>query len=149
EARPQEFAGDADAIKDITGFYTAWLVARKPLQAAQYASERSYNCLGPADETEKKMRPAERIRLGLARPLDKVIARTDLADMMFSSPPANELVRPVEHANSKAFGVMAVPEQMADGFLCQKRTIKPADIEAKAAKYGKYYLSASQLNFEG
>jgi hypothetical protein len=148
-ARPQEFAGDPNAVKDITGFYTAWLVARKPLEAAQYASERSYNCLGPAAETEKKMSPAGRIRLGLARPLDKVLARKDLADMMFSSPPANEWVRPVEHANSKAFSIMAVPEQMADGFLCQKRTMKPADIEAKDAQYGKYYLSASQLNFEG
>ena len=69
--------------------------------------------------------------------------------MMSSVQPVNDLVRPVEQENSKAFAIMAVPDQMAGSFLCQNRhlpeelpELKPAD-----AKYGTYYLSASRLNF--
>ena len=61
----------------------------------------------------------------------------------------NELLRPVEQVNSKAFAIMGVPDQMADSFLCQScqlakktRELKPSD-----AKYGTYYLSASRLNY--
>src|SRR5262249_33859696 len=118
-ARPQEFVGDPNAVKDITGFYTAWLVARNPGQAAQYASQRSYTCLGQAPRAETDMKPVERIRLGLARALEKVSAGRDLAGTMSSSPPVNELVRPVEHTNSGFFSIMAIPEQMAESFLCE------------------------------
>ena len=69
--------------------------------------------------------------------------------MMSSVQPVNELVRPVEQVNSNAFAIMAVPDQMADSFLCQSRhlpektpTLKPSD-----AKYGTYYLFASRLNY--
>ena len=44
---------------------------------------------------------------------------------------------------------MAVPNQMADSFLCQKRKVgvKAPELKKNEAKYGAYYLSASQLNF--
>jgi hypothetical protein len=145
KSEPAKLAEDPSAIKDITGFYSTWLVARKPADAVRYASTRSYSC-GPA---ANQLKPADRIRLGLTRPLDKIPAKKDLSEMMFSSTPVNDLVRPVEHTNSKAFTIMAIPDQMAEGFLCQKRTTEPPDIEAKDAKYGKYYLSASQLNLDG
>jgi hypothetical protein len=69
--------------------------------------------------------------------------------MMSGLQPRNDLLPPVPQENSKAFAIMAVPDQMADSFLCQNRqshqdapNLKPAD-----AKYGAYYLSASQLNY--
>jgi len=61
----------------------------------------------------------------------------------------NELLRPVEQVNSKAFAIMEVPDQMPGSSLCQSlqlaektRELKPSD-----AKYGTYYLSASRLNY--
>ena len=149
ETAPVKFSEDPNVVKAITEFYKAWLVARRPSDAAQYASERSYNCIEAGTVAEKKMKPVERIRLGLARPLEKVPAGKELSDMMFSSPPVNELVRPVEHTNSRAFSIMAIPDQMADSFLCHKRRTEPPDVDAQDAKYGKYYLSASQLNLDG
>jgi len=96
------------------------------------------------------MKPVDRIEKGLERPLPRVRQGPNLSDMMAGVQPVNELVRPVEQENSKAFAIMAVPDQMMAGsFLCQRRhlpektpLLKPSD-----AKYGTYYLSASRLNF--
>jgi hypothetical protein len=67
---------------------------------------------------------------------------------MSSLKPVNELVRPVEHQNSNAFAIMAMPAQMAESFLCQKcQTAKePPQLKKEDAKYGGFHLSASQLN---
>ena len=44
---------------------------------------------------------------------------------------------------------MAVPDQMAPSFLCENRQLpeEPPELQPAEAKYGTYYLSASQLNF--
>jgi len=148
EAEPKIIAGDPNAVKEITGFYQTWLLARNTVEAARYASERSYACIGPPSQAEKKMKPADRIRAGLERPLEKIQKGPDLSSRMSSVRPVNELVRPVDHQNANAFAIMAVPEQMADSFLCQKRAKanEPPELKKEDAKYGKYYLSASQLN---
>jgi len=104
-----------------------------------------YNPPAPA---EKKMEPAGRIRTALARPLKKIQKGPDLSKSMSSLQPVNELVRPDEHQNSNAFAIMAMPAQMADSFLCQERQTakEPPQLKKEDAKYGGYYLSASQLN---
>ena len=68
---------------------------------------------------------------------------------MSSVQPVNELVRPVEQVNSNAFAIMAVPDQMADSFLCQSRQLaeKTRELKPSDAKYGTYYLFASRLNY--
>jgi len=148
ETAPEKFEGDPTTVNDITAFYRLWLAKRDTAKAAHYASERSYQCLDSSPAAEKKMKPVDRIRAGLERPLIRIPKGSNLSDMMSSVQPVNELVRPVDHENSKAFAIMAVPDQMADSFLCQRRhlpektpNLKPAD-----AKYGTYYLSASRLN---
>jgi hypothetical protein len=148
-AKPEKIAGDPNAVKDITSFYQSWVGKRDTASALRYVSERSYQCLAAPSEAEKKTKPMDRIEKGLEKPLPRVPQRTNLSDMMSSVQPVNELVRPVEQENSKAFAIMAVPDQMADGFLCQRRhlpektpLLKPSDIN-----YGTYYLSASRLNF--
>jgi hypothetical protein len=95
------------------------------------------------------MKPLERIRNGLGKPLPRISKGPSLADTMSSVQPVNELVRPVEQKNSKAFAAMAVPDQMADSFLCQRRHLpeKTPVLKPQDAKYGNYYLSASQLNY--
>jgi hypothetical protein len=69
--------------------------------------------------------------------------------MMSRVQPVNDLMRPVEQENSKAFAIMAVPDQMADSFLCENRHLAEElpELQPAEAKYGTYYLSASQLNF--
>ena len=149
EPKPEKIAGDPEAVKDITSFYDLWVRKRDTAKAAQYASERSYQCLVAPSEGEKGMKAADRIKSALKRPLARVPQGANLSDMMSSVQPVNELVRPVEQVNSGAFAVMAVPGQMADSFLCQRRHLpeKRQELKPRDAKYGSYYLSASRLNY--
>jgi hypothetical protein len=148
EAEPRVIAGDPRAVGDITGFYQSWLTVRNTTAAARYVSERSYSCMAPPSPAEKKMAPADRIRVALGRPLEKIQNGPDLSKSMSSIQPVNELVRPVEHQNSNAFAIMAIPVQMADSFLCQNRQMakEPPQLKKEDARYGAFYLSASQLH---
>ena len=149
EEEPKSIAGDPGAVKDITQFYQTWVVKRDSAQASKFASQLSYACLRAPSAAEKSLTPSARIRSGLELALGRVPQGTNLSALMSSVQPVNDLLRPVEQENSKAFAIMAVPDQMADSFKCQNRhlpentpELKPAD-----AKYGTYYLSASRLNF--
>jgi len=44
---------------------------------------------------------------------------------------------------------MAVPDQMANSFLCQHRQLPEvtSDLNPADARYGAYYLSVSRLNY--
>ncbi len=149
EEEPKSIAGDPEAVKNITQFYQTWVVERDSAQASKFASPRSYPCLQAPSSAEESLAPAARVRSALDRVLGRIPREANLADMMSSVQPVNDLLRPVEQENSKAFAIMAVPNQKADSFLCQNRhlpentsELKPAD-----AQYGKYYLSAGRLNF--
>ena len=149
EAEPKTISGDPEAVKDITSFYEFWIGKRNPAEAVRYVSERSYQCLAALSETDKAIKPADRIQKALANPLARVPQGQNLSDMMSGVQPVNELVRPVEQGNSNAFAIMAVPNQMADGFLCQNRKLpeKTRELKPQDAKYGTYYLSANRLNY--
>jgi hypothetical protein len=69
--------------------------------------------------------------------------------MMSSVQPVNELARPVDHHNSKAFAIMAVPDQMAASFLCERRHLPDStpELKPREVKYGTYFATASRLNF--
>jgi hypothetical protein len=149
EPEPKKIVGDPGAVKNITDFYQSWIGKRDIARAASYASQRSYACLAAASEVESRMTSADRIRRGLERPLAKISPAPNLSAMMSSVQPVNELVRPVDQGNSEAFAIMAVPDQMAGSFLCERRHLPEETPELKPgdAKYGTYYLSASRLNF--
>jgi len=149
EAEPERFSGDPNAVKDITSFYQTWVGKHDPVGALRYVSERSYECLAAPSGAEKEMKPAKRIQKALAISLAKVPQGPDLSDMMSGVQPVNELVRSVDQENSKAFAIMAVPDQMADSFLCQTRHLpeKTATLKLAEARYGTYYLSASRLDY--
>ena len=95
------------------------------------------------------MTPIARIQSGLQQPLSRIKSGANLSDMMSSLQPRNELLPPVQQENSKAFAIMAVPDQMAYSFLCQHRQLPEGapDLKPADAKYGAYYLSASRLNY--
>jgi heat shock protein HslJ len=149
EVGPKIIAGDPGAMKDITEFYRLWLDKRDTAQASMFASQRSYTCLGTPSAAEKNLTFNSQIRAGLERPLNRIPKRANLSEMMSGVQPANELLRPVEHENSKAFAIMAVPNQKADSFLCQNRYLseKTPELKPSDAQYGAFYLSASRLNY--
>jgi hypothetical protein len=149
EAAPEKSAGDPAAIKEITAFYDSWIAKRDVAAAMQYVSARSYGCLSAASTKGEKggAKPSERVRAALEQALTEVPRGTNLAELMSGVQPVNELVRPVDHDNSKAFALMAVPDEVAGSFLCERRHL-PAPLEPKPseAKYGSFYTTASRLN---
>lgn len=96
------------------------------------------------------MTPVARIQSALQLPLARIPSRGNLSEMMSGMQPSNDLLRPVQHEYSKAFSIMAVPDQKADSFLCQNRRLPDGseDLRPADAKYGAYYLSASRFNYE-
>jgi hypothetical protein len=146
---PQTIAGDPAAIKDIAEFYRTWIVKRDVVQASTFASPSSYQCLAPPSQNQKNLTPTARIQSGLQEPLTKIPSEGNLADMMSGVQPTNDLLRPVQQENSKAYVIMAVPDQKAHSFLCQHRqqSESSSELNPADAKYGTYYLSASRLNY--
>ncbi len=146
---PRYIAGDPAAVRGIAQFYQAWTVKRNVVEASTFASPRSYQCLPPPSEDQKSLPPDARIVSGLKTPLTRMPSRGSLSDMMMSVQPSNDFLRPVQQENSKAYAIMAVPDQMANSFLCQNRQVPEAapDLKLADAKYGTYYLTASRLNY--
>jgi len=148
EVKVEQISGDPAAVRDITNFYQSWLLQRDVHHATSYVSPRSYSCLGPAAESEKNLSSGVRIAAGLEKAIGKIPPGQNLADIMSKVEPVNELVRTVEQSSS-GFSIIAVPEQMVGGFLCENRGLaeKVPELKRENAKYGKYYVSASQLNY--
>jgi hypothetical protein len=150
EAAPEKIAGDPTAIKDITAFYDSWIAKRDLDGAMRYVSARSYGCLSaPSTKGEKNgAKPSERVRDALEEALTEVPRGTNLSELMTGVQPVNELARPVDHDNSKAFALMAVPDQLAASFSCERRHLPEATSEPKPgeARYGSFYTTASRLN---
>ena len=113
---PRSIAGDPAAEKDILEFYQTWIVKRDVIRASTFASPRSYQCLPSPSKDQQKLTPIARIQSGLQQPLERIPSGANLSDMMSSLQPSNDLLPPVQHENSKAFAIMAVPDQMADQF---------------------------------
>ena len=146
---PRNIAGDPASVKDITQFYQTWILKRDVTQASGFASQRSYQCLSAPSEDQKKLTPTARIQSALEQPLTRIRSSANLSDMMSGVQPVDDLLRPVQQENSRAFAIMAVPDQMADSFLCQNRHLPESspDLKPADAKYGAYYLTASRFNY--
>jgi hypothetical protein len=146
---PRSIVGDPAAVKEITQFYQTWIVKRDVAQASRFASQRSYQCLAAPSEDQKKLTPIARIQSALEQPLTRIPTSANLSDMMSSVQPVNDLVRPVQQENSQVLAIMAVPDKMADRFLCQRRHLPESspDLKPSDARYGAYYLTASRFNY--
>jgi hypothetical protein len=149
EEEPRAIAGDPASVKDITQFYRTWILKRNAKQASRFASQRSYECLAAPSEDQKSSTPIARIQFALEQPLTRIPTKAGLSDMMSSVQPVNVLLPPIQQENSKAFAIMAVPDQMADSFLCQHRQLpeSSSDLKPADAKYGTYYLTSSRFNY--
>ena len=149
EEEPKPISGDPDAVRDVTQFYEAWIVKRDSALASKFVSKRAYPCLATSSTAAGGQTAPKQIRSALDRVLQKVPTGNDLSNLMSSVQPVNDLLRPVDQEDSKAFAIMAVPDQKADSFLCQNRHLseKTQELSLEEAKYGTYYLSASRLNY--
>ena len=149
EQEPQTILGDPGAVAAITAFYQSWLVSRDASRASRFTSPRSFACINTPEQDAKSLPPITKIRSALDHVLARITPASELTDVMSGLQPVNELLRPVEHKNSDAFAIMAVPDQKAGSFLCQNRgrTQEPSELRPADAKYGTYYISASQFNF--
>jgi hypothetical protein len=149
DEEPKPIAGDPGAVRAITQFYQAWVGKRDSAQASNFASQQSYACLRAPSASEKSLTPPARIRSGLELALRRIPQGTNLSDKMSSLQSVNDLLRPVDQENSRAFAMMAVPDQIAGSFTCQSRHLpeKIPELKPVDATYGTYYLSASLLNF--
>ena len=149
EEAPKPISGDPNAVKAITQFYQAWIVKRDSAAASKFVSQRSYQCLGPPNASEKNLAPAKRITLALDRVLQRVEIGNNLSNLMTSVQPVNDELRPVQQENSPAFAIMSVPDQKADSFLCQNRHLpeKTRELKPGEDQYGAYFLSASRLKY--
>jgi hypothetical protein len=149
EEGPESISADPDMVEAITDFYQTWIVKRQSTEAFEFVSQRSYQCLGPPFKGEESLEPAKRIVSALDRVLKRVATGNNFYNLMSSVQPVNDLLRPVEQADSQAFAIMAVPDQKADSFLCQNRHLpeKTQELSPDEATYGAYYLSASRLTF--
>jgi hypothetical protein len=148
---PRNISGDPALVKDVAQFYQSWIAKRNVSEASRFASQRSYRCLAAPSADQKKLTPIARIQSALQQPLTRIPSKANLTDMMSGMQPVNDLLRPVQHENSSAFAIMAVPDQLADSFLCQSRHLPESspDLKPADAKYGAYYLTASRFNYEG
>ncbi len=146
---PRNISGDPALVTDVTQFYQSWIMKRNVSEASRFASKRSYECLATPSADQKKLTPTARIQSALQQPLARIPTSANLTEMMSGVQPVNDLLRPVQHENSEAFAIMAVPEQLAASFLCQSRHLPASspDVKPAEAKYGAYYLSASRFNY--
>ena len=72
EFQPAAIAGDSNAVKSITDFYQLWVVKRDTAAAVQYASALSFQCMATPSAANKKLKPTDRLQMGLEKPLGKV-----------------------------------------------------------------------------
>jgi hypothetical protein len=80
EEEPLKIGPDPTAVNDITQFYQAWIVKRDIRQALPFVSRRSYKCLTPPSEDQRKLAPFARIQLGLEQPLNEIPSGKNLGE---------------------------------------------------------------------
>jgi hypothetical protein len=150
-------AADAAFLQANDRFLDAWLIRKDYDEAAALIASRAYACVNlyldageppkatPAEQLARLRAGLERVGVstGSARRLEDVIASVETSDPRFGR---------VEHARSRAFLVLAVPEATGPTLGCDA----PADDAAAAAVetatgpgYGRYYVSAMRFTFAG
>ena len=128
-------------------FLYSWLVADNFDHTSAYFSERSYNCVSdylPSDQRAPSTSNeyAAYIRSAMTSVGQDVGPVQHLRDAMEPVQPKHDDLRIVHHTDEGAYTVIAVPDHLADLFLCDKESSQhPYDATAdpKRSIYGNYY----------
>ena len=151
-------SGDADFLHAANQFLHAWLVRDNFNQAAQYFSPQCYSCviphLSPGEEVPKTPEQyAARIRSELTTIGKEIGTVHHLQDAVEPVLPDHDGLKLVGHSGQEAYTVVAVPDQLAETFSCEKRSAShpyEASSENSSAKsYGKYYATLFALKTPG
>jgi hypothetical protein len=146
--------GDKQLIAASRDFYRKWFVQRQVNEAFQYLSPRAYPCVNlyRADDVPEPRSSAEAgqsIRQGMERIANFAGSVRKLEDAITAPQPSHPDLRLVQHTDSAAFVMVAIPESMAVQADCSK--MKPGEdlVIASSAStpktYGQYYATGFQL----
>ena len=146
--------GDKQLIAASRDFYQKWFIRRRINEAFQYLSPRAYSCMNlyRSDEIPEPASPAEAGQLilqGMERVANFAGSVRRLEDAITAAKPSHPDLKLVQHTNSAAFVMVAVPDSMAQQEDCSK--MKPGENSIAATptvaskSYGQYYATGLQL----
>jgi hypothetical protein len=150
-------SADPEFVHASHDFLYSWLVADNFDQAATYFSQRSYNCISdylppdqPAPSTSNDY--AAYVRSAITSVGEDVGPVQHLRDAMEPVQPEHDDFKILRHEGEGAYTVVAVPDYLAELFLCDKESSKhPYDVspDPKRTIYGNYYAILFSLRTPG
>jgi hypothetical protein len=146
--------GDRQLIAASRDFYQKWFIRRRFSEAFQYLSPRAYPCVNlyRSEEVPEPASPAEAgqlIQQGLERVANFAGSVRRLEDAITAPQPSHPDLKLVQHTDSAAFAMVAIPDSMAQQTDCSK--MKPGENSVVATpnsapkSYGQYYATGFQL----
>jgi hypothetical protein len=159
KARPAETqaSADRDFLYASRDFLHSWLVADNFDHAATYFSQRSDNCVlaylppdKPAPTTSAEY--AAYLRSAIASVGKDVGPVQHLRDAMEPVRPDHDDLKVLPHEGEGAYTVVAVPDYLAELFLCDQESSKhPYDVSPglTGKAYGNYYAVVFSLRTPG
>lgn len=151
--RPLEaIEGDKEMIRASTDFLTDWLVTKKIDRAMTYVAPECLPCVNlyrddetPAATTAVAQK--QLLRRGLAVPAASVGVVKTLAEAATAPEAHHPALKMVNHANSDAFLIVGIPDNMAEGADCrQRKRGEEPSLLTGGSGYGKYYATGLSLN---
>jgi hypothetical protein len=144
----QNMAADPAVVQGSHDFLQTWLVNDDYDKASSYLSQKCDACVdmflseGEKPPSGRDQYPAY-IRQTLNKVAQKVGKVEHLNEVLEPVKPENEDLRTVEYAGEQAYTLVAVPDELASSFECEKRSKKHPYAGDDAAKkvYGNYYAT--------
>jgi len=159
KAGPAETQASADPafVHASHDFLYSWLVADNFDHAASYFSQRSYNCVSdylPPDQAAPSTSTdyAAYVRSAMTSVGQDVGPVQHLRDAMEPVQPEHDDFKILRHEGEGAYTVVAVPDYLAELFLCDKESSQhPYDVspDPKRTIYGNYYAILFSLRTPG
>lgn len=140
----ERIAGDPRLVKEVTEFYTVWLLKGNVAKAMSSVSVRAAGCVDALAGAD----PLKKLEEGMAATVKAVGRARRLGDAVSAVGTEHELLKVVTHPNEKAFGLFAGPESLAAPLLCETRNEPRMIGPMPLGEYGKYYGSTVKLNLK-
>jgi hypothetical protein len=146
--------GDSQLIAASQDFFQKWFIRRRTSEAFRYLSPRAYACVNlyRSEETPEPASPAEAgqlVQQGMERLANFAGSVRKLEDAITAPQPSHPDLRIVQHADSGAFAMVAIPDSMAVQTDCSR--MKPGEelaitsSDAAPKTYGQYYATGLQM----
>jgi hypothetical protein len=139
---------DPAVVQASHDFLHTWLVNDDYGKASSYLSQKCNACVDLfLPEGEKPPSGQEQYLTYIRETLNKVAQRVGKVELLNEAlepvKPAHEDLRMVEHADERAYTLVAVPDELASSLECEKRSKKHPYAGDETAKkvYGNYYAT--------